>query len=443
MKEQISTRETLQHKILSEISARYLIAVALIAFFSILTLIVNYNLHQRMEQDFKIINISGRQRMLSQRIALLSTSNRTAELNISIKEFEDGLAFLKDTRFVKTDYPEIYNHYKDQNGIESLSKEFIALSGQTKASSNLQVFQLSQEILKKFDQVTSLKQQISEMQFRRIIFLEILILIITLTLLALEMKYIFRPIVQRVKNAFGRLNKMEDQSLASARLAMIGEITSTIGHEIKNPLSVILAQAETMKRTNNDEAINKKIESINKNAERIDRIINALSIQARESSQDPMNATPLKKIVDDAVEIFEAKLKYDSINLIRIEQFDGQVICRHAAIAQVIANLLSNAIDSISEMQLTQTNEIKIEAGLENDQLYVRISDSGPGVPQDLKERIFESFITTKKIGKGTGLGLAISKRIMQEHGGDLQFRAEISSSCFEMRFPSSNIAPA
>jgi signal transduction histidine kinase len=431
-------REVLQKKTLREIKLRYLFAVSLIAAIAVTAFLINQSLHQRMKEDFKTINVSGRQRMLSQRIALLVNRQEPQLLRETISEFKNGQNFLVKGRFVNEAYPEVYDFYKGEEGLEELSKDYIALATSTNLSTQQkeELFILSQMILRKYDNVTLTTQHISETEFHDRIWLEFTILGITLMLLLLEIVFIFRPMSNSVRSTFNKINEIEDKSFVNARLALIGEIASGIAHEIKNPLSVILVFAKKLTisgPTKDDELMHSHIY---KNAERINKIVKSLTMQSRESSHDEMISAPLNNIVEDAVEMFNSKIMMAKITVTKKLNFEGEINCRQAAISQVIANLMANAIDAVSDVPKFTPREIQIETGVEKNEVFVRINDSGPGVPDALTEKIFESFITTKESGKGTGLGLSISKKIMEEHGGLLSLNSEISNSCFELRFP-------
>lgn len=430
-------RETLQKKTLKDIKLRYLFAVSLIATIAITTFFINQNLHRRMKEDFKTINLSGRQRMLSQRIALLTNKQEPELLRETIADFEKGQKFLLKSRFVNQAYPEVYEDYKGDEGLEVLGTKFsILASSENLDPQNLEtLFILSQKILRKYDSVTLETQHISEAEFQDRIWVEFTILGITLFLLMLEIVFIFRPMKRKVQSAFEKINEIEDKSFVNARLALIGEIASSIAHEIKNPLSVILVFSK--KLTNGPSKDDELMHShIYKNAERINKIVKSLTLQSREASRDDMEPAQINNIIKDAVEMFNSKLMMSNINVVTDLRFEGNVNCRQAAISQVIANLVANAIDAVSEMPRPVKKEIHIETGLENGEVFVRIHDNGPGVPEGLSDKIFESFITTKESGKGTGLGLSISRKIMEEHNGLLSLNKKISNSCFELRFP-------
>lgn len=430
-------RNFIQKKVLKGIKTRYVFAVTLIASFAALTFFVNQTLNRRMQEDFKTINLSGRQRMLSQRIALLTLRKETALQKDAVEKFREGLEFLLTTRFIDPAYTDVHGVYKGPGGLESRSREFLNLADAPEAFSDNkeEIFSLSQEILLKYEKVTNLKQHISESEFRNNLILEILLLLINFVILTFEVLFIFRPMVKNVDDTFKELNHIEERSFLTSRLALIGEIASNIGHEIKNPLFVIRYYAGKVESTETPDERHHLADTLIKNTERISKILKALYTQAREASGDAIEKVPISTVIDDAVEMFEPKLRYANIELQRDLKFEGAINCRYAAISQVIANLLANAIDAVSEDE-TYKKLIRIESGKDEGGVYLRIIDSGPGVDPEMSEKIFDSFMTTKTMGKGTGLGLPISRKIMEEHSGSLSLNLGISRSCFELRFP-------
>jgi signal transduction histidine kinase len=102
-------------------------------------------------------------------------------------------------------------------------------------------------------------------------------------------------------------------------------------------------------------------------------------------------------------------------------------------VGQVILNLLNNAIDATKDCA---QREIRIKSHRQSNKIIISVSDSGPGVPAELRDRIMEPFFTTKDVGKGTGLGLSISRGLMEAHKGQLLL-AEGQPTTFILEFPS------
>jgi signal transduction histidine kinase len=127
------------------------------------------------------------------------------------------------------------------------------------------------------------------------------------------------------------------------------------------------------------------------------------------------------------------KLKKGDVEVVRDFEKDLPPVCGHAGeLNQVWTNLLDNAIDAVQGH-----GYITIRTARENGRVLVEIADDGPGIPDDVQERIFEPFYTTKDVGEGTGLGLDISHRvIVEDHKGDIRVLSEPGDTRFQVRLP-------
>jgi signal transduction histidine kinase len=127
------------------------------------------------------------------------------------------------------------------------------------------------------------------------------------------------------------------------------------------------------------------------------------------------------------------KLKKGDIEVVRDYEKDLPHVCGHAGeLNQVWTNLLDNAIDAVDGQ-----GRITIRTASENGRVLVEVADDGPGIPEDVRERIFEPFYTTKDVGEGTGLGLDISHRVVvEDHKGDIRVLSEPGDTRFQVRLP-------
>ena len=127
------------------------------------------------------------------------------------------------------------------------------------------------------------------------------------------------------------------------------------------------------------------------------------------------------------------KLKKGDVEVVRDYAKDLPHVCgRTGELNQVWTNLLDNAIDAVDGH-----GRITIRTATENGRVLVEISDDGPGIPEDMRERIFEPFYTTKDVGEGTGLGLDISHRVVvEDHKGDIRVLSEPGDTRFQVRLP-------
>ena len=127
------------------------------------------------------------------------------------------------------------------------------------------------------------------------------------------------------------------------------------------------------------------------------------------------------------------KLKKGDVEVVRDYEKDLPHVCGHASeLNQVWTNLLDNAIDAVDGQ-----GRITVRTASEDGRVLVEVSDDGPGIPDDVRERIFEPFYTTKDVGEGTGLGLDISYRvIVEDHKGDIRVLSEPGDTRFQVRLP-------
>jgi signal transduction histidine kinase len=127
------------------------------------------------------------------------------------------------------------------------------------------------------------------------------------------------------------------------------------------------------------------------------------------------------------------KLKKGDVEVVRDYEKDLPHVCGHAGeLNQVWTNLIDNAIDAVEGQ-----GRITLRTARENGRVLVEVSDDGPGIPDDVRKRIFEPFYTTKDVGEGTGLGLDISYRVVvEDHKGDIRVLSEPGDTRFQVRLP-------
>jgi two-component system NtrC family sensor kinase len=211
-------------------------------------------------------------------------------------------------------------------------------------------------------------------------------------------------------------------------MASLGELVAGIAHEINNPLAFILAHQGTVERllaevgaglppgTGLEARIQKSRERIAAMKLGLGRI-QELVLNLRRFSR--LDEGELKTVnVPESIETVLALLAHKiggRIEVVRRYGAAQDLYCSPALLNQVVMNVIGNAADAIAD-----TGTITIETESDEATYMIRISDSGPGIPDALKERIFEPFFTTKPVGTGTGLGLAIAYSVVQAHKGTI-----------------------
>ena len=206
--------------------------------------------------------------------------------------------------------------------------------------------------------------------------------------------------------------RLERELAERERLAALGRMAATVAHEIKNPLSAIKSIAQVMREDENlNNEYDRDLSLIVGETDRLSQTVTQLlSFARRESANEqPLGTSELLRSV---VDLFKANAREQGIALeweIKHEaQLSGKCV---SALRDALSNLLLNAL------QATNTGgKVLLSATIENTHLMISVEDTGPGVPTELREQIWEPFFTTRQ--RGTGLGLAIVRKRVQEVGG-------------------------
>ena len=238
--------------------------------------------------------------------------------------------------------------------------------------------------------------------------------------LELEDKVIRRT--AELEDALNRLSDQQQMSVQVAKMSALGEMAGGVAHEINTPLGAIMLNAELLAvQLKDDPDKLESAESIIDIVNRISKIIHGLKRFARNDVNDEMQKAFARNIVTDTLNLCRERFKSHGIT-IHVADFDDSYgfRCRPEQISQVLLNLLNNSFDAIEDTKDLSEKVVSIDVVATNSSIQLRVSDSGPGIPKSIRDKIMQPFFTTKAIGKGTGLGLSISRGIIAEHGGHL-----------------------
>ena len=214
------------------------------------------------------------------------------------------------------------------------------------------------------------------------------------------------------------IGKTQEKLIQSEKLASIGQLISSIAHEINNPLTPIIGYSQILLEKNGiDSKERKSLEIIHESAQRVFKVIEKLLSFSRENL--PVRRyEDINNVTEKSIEFRTYQLKLENIEIIKdLDPRIPKTMIDPNQIQQVIMNVLLNAEQAIVESH--GQGSIVIKTRLKNDDyIEVSISDDGPGIPKKIMGKVFDPFFTTKQPGKGTGLGLSISYGIIKEHGG-------------------------
>lgn len=226
------------------------------------------------------------------------------------------------------------------------------------------------------------------------------------------------------------------RSYLSDKMKSLGELSAGVGHEINNPLAIISGKIQKLQLLKGEEleklGILDDLEVILQSSDRIGKIVKGLKSISRDSTKDDYIDRNIMSIINDTLSVSEGRLYSLSIKLIKDLTCDFNISCKPSQISQVLLNLISNAVDEIKE---SQSPWIKIATRSDENFNYIDFTDSGEGIPEDMRETIFDPFYTSKPVGQGTGLGLGICLEIINSHGGALYINDKYKNTTFTIRF--------
>ncbi len=251
---------------------------------------------------------------------------------------------------------------------------------------------------------------------------------------------------QKAEEAFTELQATQKQLIQSEKMASLGELTAGIAHEIQNPLNFVNNFSEVSKELldemrqaieNGNAAEAKEImndvidnlEKINHHGKRADGIVKGM-LQHSRSSSNVKEPTNINALADEYLRLayHGLRAKEKSFNATLETDYDttvGKIEVIPQDIGRVILNLITNAFYAVKEKSKTAPPDYKptvcVSTKRSNDAVIIAVKDNGNGIPQNIVDKIFQPFFTTKPTGQGTGLGLSLAYDIVKTHGGELE----------------------
>ena len=266
-----------------------------------------------------------------------------------------------------------------------------------------------------------------------------------------------------------KLSAAQHQLMQSEKLASIGQLAAGVAHEINNPIGYVFSNFGTLEKYLDDlfrmlaayqeaeqdlrgtpaqtrlAALREEIEleylkddiptlmsESREGIKRVRKIVQDLKDFSRVDARQEWEWSNLHNGIDSTLNIVNNEIKY-KCEVIKQYGPLPEVECLPSELNQVFMNLLVNAAHAIT----AERGTITIRTGVEGEQVWVEIQDTGCGIPKENLKRIFDPFFTTKPVGKGTGLGLSLSYGILQKHGGSIEVDSEIGhGTCFRLTIP-------
>ena len=251
---------------------------------------------------------------------------------------------------------------------------------------------------------------------------------------------------EEITRTLSELKRTQSQLVQSEKMASLGELTAGIAHEIQNPLNFVnnfsevnnelIEEIKNPKTKLKDEELNGLLNDIYQNNEKInfhgkraDSIVKSM-LQHSRASTGHKELTDVNALCDEYLRLayHGMRAKDKSFNVTLKTHFDSsieKIILNPQEMGRVILNLVNNAIYAVTERKKISPNGyepmVMVSTAKFGNKIEIRVEDNGQGIPQNLVDKIFQPFFTTKAAGQGTGLGLSLAYDIIKAHGGDIK----------------------
>jgi two-component system NtrC family sensor kinase len=230
------------------------------------------------------------------------------------------------------------------------------------------------------------------------------------------------------------LASQREQLIRTEKLASVGQLAAGVAHEIGNPLAAILGFVDILRSGIDQPAspaeTRDMLDRVKAETQRIHRIIEDLLAYSRPSREESQPTDPLK-ILKASQGLLEPQKRFRGVRVVTASGDWPRVVVSPGRLQQVFVNLLLNAADAMAG-----EGTVTVSCETQERRVLISFTDTGPGVPPELRRKIFDPFFTTKAPGQGTGLGLAISRSILETFGGSLDLSAEAPGATFVVSLP-------
>lgn len=250
---------------------------------------------------------------------------------------------------------------------------------------------------------------------------------------------------QELKKAHDTLKQMQTEVVRMGKMTTLGMLGAGVAHEINNPLAIISGHNSRLTKLLNSgnadlEATTKLTNSIDLNIKRISNIVKQLRRLSKKSDdQVSLVPTDINKFLCELEDLFKPIIHKANVEFEKELQADLPLAdINETTYSQCVLNLVQNASDA---MENCPVKKLKVFSRSDADNVYLDFVDSGSGIPEEVQDKIFDAFFTTKDPQKGTGLGLSLCYTFMKEMGGDISFISSHGGTVFTLRLPKSKTA--
>jgi signal transduction histidine kinase len=460
-------------RFLRVLTSRYALALSLVGALAGGSFLVLHVAISAQERTAAAINIAGRQRMMSQRIAFMvaqlehapGRADLVSELEVVIPRMrrahlglmigDETLGLAPASENVLALFTSGAHSLDEQVSVYLRRAEAIARDGHGTEADRAGIMRSATTgLIEELDRVVNTLQAESD---ERVVHLQRVhagILLSTLALLVGLAVWVFRPMRRHAQALFSRCIDLahaeaaKDSQLKAAasvqmraRLSALGEMASGVAHELNNPLLIVQGTLAQLSRpptsgVSTSERFEAGFKTLDATIGRMAQVVRGLMLFAREDEHERFRRVSARDLVHQSADLVRARFTHHGVT-VQIKDIDPSLTleCQRVHLADVLVNLLINAFTAVTG---TPHPWIAIECCGVGENVEIAVSDSGPGIDPSIREKIMRPFFTTKPVGQGVGLGLSIAFGIVEAHHGALRLDDASPRTRFVVTLPKS-----
>lgn len=441
------------------LNIRYGLAMFLIFCVLLFTLVTFLKLISTAENDAHIVNISGMQRMLSQRIAVMAREveqsdtqeeadsaayEMSALLETMLTNHNELVSLKRNQSTDKVVSQEIENLYFSSGGIDEGVKRYT-----DKASEFLMLYQAEglaatknsllvddivamarSGLLEKLNSAVFQYQKEAETRISNFKKVEIICFSLGVLLLLLELLFIFRPITRKIATTTEQLKQRNDE---------LAEFAYRISHDLRAPIKSLLGIVDTTEmliKSGEKEKVFQAYGHMKSAITKIDTLADdIISLIKLKASDVPEEKVDIKKLIDESVETARMLDGSDSLEFVTKVDIDNPLLLKRVYLKQALDNLISNAVKYRDTEK--QKGLVSIQVSTNNEHCVIDVIDNGLGIPKDCEDKVFKMFQRFHpRQSFGSGLGLYLVSQNARALGGKIEYHSLLDGSKFKMAIP-------
>lgn len=235
------------------------------------------------------------------------------------------------------------------------------------------------------------------------------------------------------------MSAAEELAQIQSKMIILGEVSANIGHEIKNPLSIISLASQKLRmvleKSHQDLDCTEELDAIDHGVSRMSETINSLQRLSRNESSDEKELIYVSLLIKESVILMKRLFEHMAVKVEVGHLPEVKILCHQGEMTQVLLNLMKNGYDAMCAHHV-ERKVISIDCELQEDKVVIKVRNTGPKIEESVAAQIFKPYFTTKKKQDGTGLGLPISQKIIHSLGGQLAVDLHSKQTTFVIELP-------